>query len=118
MPSFRSIVYDNLPTPKFGYVLGANFKESTLYRTHGTATQELPLVFIVKDADEVPSFAMSLQQMGKAAIISQQGKQLLIGRTTSFYIADSVLIKMRLSEGLNNDGSLAVVHPDATYLSS
>jgi len=117
MPSFRSIVYDNLPTPKFGYVLGANFKVSTLYKAYGTAIRELPLVFIVKNSDEVPSFAMSLQQRGKAAIVSEQGGKLLIGKTTSFYIADSVLIKMRLSEGLNDDGSLAIVHPDATYSS-
>ena len=118
MPSFRSIVYDNLPTEKFDYVLGANFKESTLYTAHGHAARELPLVFVVENSDEVPSFAISLQHKGKAAIISPQGKKILNGKTANFYIADSVLIKMRLSEGVYADGSLSVVQSDATYVSS
>lgn len=118
MPSFRSITYDYLPGAKMSDVTGANFKESTLYIAHGSAVKELPMVFVAGNADEIPSFAISLQQKGKAAIISPQDKQLIIGEETSFYINDSLLIKMRLSEGVNADGSLTIVYPDATYLSS
>jgi len=117
MPSFRSVSYDNLPAEKFDYVLGANFKQTTLYTKHGVAAKDVPQIFIVDKADQVPSYAFSLQKNGKAAIIMEKEKQLLIGKTTSFYLSDSVLIKMRIAEGVNADGSLAKVFPNATYLS-
>ncbi len=114
-PSFRSVTYDNLPSEKFDNVLGANFKESTLYAVHGNGIKEVPMVFLVENSDEVPAFALSLNQRGKAAFVAPRGKQLTIGGSVSFYIADSVLIKIRLSEGVNANGSLSMVYPDAEY---
>lgn len=115
IPAFRSITYDNLPSEQLRIFTGAYFKQGTTFVLHENALKKIPIVFIVTDAYELPSFAVGLQQIGQAAIIAEKGKRLLLGTTTSFYLKDSVLVRLRLTEGINADGSLAIVHPNATY---
>jgi C-terminal processing protease CtpA/Prc len=108
MPSFRSKGYSGL---NWGY-----FKLSNVYSVHGYAIKEIPLVFIASNEGEIPLLATVLQQKGKAAIITEDGKQLRPGNSVSFYIQDSLLIKVRSDEVLNQDGSFLVVQPDDTWL--
>jgi C-terminal processing protease CtpA/Prc len=118
MPSFRSVSYVGLPSQKFGTINTTYFKESKVYHLRGYAEKEVPLIFIVENADQIPSFAPALQQKGTAAIIHEAGQELVTGKTTSFYIQDSLIVKMRLSEGLNPDGSLQLIRSNETYLSA
>jgi C-terminal processing protease CtpA/Prc len=107
MPSFRSKNYS-----AFNW---AYFKISNLYSVRGYSTKEVPLVFIVSNEQEIPLMATALQQKGKAAIIQEDGKQLRPGNSANFYIQDSVLIRVRKDEALNQDGSLLIIQPDDTW---
>ena len=73
------------------------------------------MVFIVEDEEELPGLANELQQKGLAAILQKEGSNLLYGKSMSFCIYDSVLVKIRTAEGINSDGSLAKIHPNTTY---
>ncbi|MDB5279746.1 MAG: hypothetical protein JWR61_4701 [Ferruginibacter sp.] len=95
-----------------------SFKQVSVFKFTGTAEKNKPIVFIVSNENDVPLTAIALQQKGLAAIVQQEGKTLTIGKSTSFYIQDSVVIKMRVAEAVNADGSLCVIHPNATYSGS
>jgi Peptidase family S41 len=118
LSSLRNVCYNGFPSERFGGGQRIFFKTGGLSTIHGNAQKELPMVFVVSGADQVPLFALDLQRRGKAAIIQEQGKQFITGKITQFYIQDSVLIKMRIAEGINPDGSLSMVRPDDTYLYS
>lgn len=92
-----------------------SFKQNSVFKVTGKALKSIPVVFIVKNEDEVPFAAIALQQKGVAAIITSDGKVLVPGKTSSFYIQDSLIIKLRVAEAVNADGSLSIVHPNAVY---
>ena len=106
-PSYRSMGYT-------GYANGY-FKESGLRPMYGHAKKEVPLVFIVSNEGQIPVTAIALQQKGKAAIIQEEGRKLLPGNSVNFYIHDSLLIKLRTSDAVSEDGFLLSVQPDDTY---
>lgn len=109
MPSYRSISYFSL--------YESFFKQTMHFTVNGSATKIVPLVFIVANEEQVPLLAIELQKKGLAAIVQEEGKVLQPGKSISFYIYDSVLIKMRVADAVNADGSLLVVNPDETYSS-
>jgi len=106
-PSYRSMGYT-------GYA-NAYFKESGLRPMYGDTKKEVPLVFIVSNEGQIPATAIALQQKGKAAIIQEEGRKLLPGNSVNFYVHDSLLIKLRTSDAMNEDGFLLFVQPDGTY---
>lgn len=108
MPSRRSMGY-------LGLNWQAYFKQSSLQPVHGDAKKEVPLIFIVANEGQLPLLATVLQQQGKAAILQQEGKELLPGNSATFYISDSVLVKARTDEAVNQSGFLLTVRPNATY---
>ena len=110
IPSLRKLYHKGVYETGFNH--GSSFKIT------GIPKKNIPLVFIIKDEDEIPLAAIGLQQKGVAAIIQQDGKELLPGRSINFYITDSIIIKMRVAEAVNGDGSLSVVHPNAFYAAS
>ena len=110
MPTFRSKGYVGLNWESY-------FKISTLNSVQGNANKEIPLMFIVSNEGQIPLVAAVLQQKGKAAIIQPEGKQLSPGNSVNFYIQDSLLIKVRSSEVLNQDGSLLIIQPNDTWSS-
>ncbi len=75
-------------------------------------------MFIASNEGQIPLLATVLQQKGKAAIIQQGGKQLQPGNSVNFYIQDSLLIKVRSDEALNQDGSLLIIQPNETWSSA
>jgi C-terminal processing protease CtpA/Prc len=107
IPSSRSTGYFGLDR--------AYLKVSNLYSVHGIANKEVPLVFIGSNEEQIPLVATVLQQKGKAAIIQPEAKQLRPGNSVSFYIQDSLLVKVRSSEVLNQDGSLLLIQPNDTW---
>jgi len=107
IPSYRSIGYD--------VNAHAYFRESGLRPLHGDAKKEVPLVFIVSNEEQIPVIAIALQQKGKAAIIQEEGRKLLPGNSVNFYIYDSILIKIRTSDAVDENGFLLLVQPDDTY---
>jgi C-terminal processing protease CtpA/Prc len=109
MPSSRSTGYFGLNR--------AYFKISNFYSVHGNANKEVPLVFIASSEGEIPLVATVLQQKGKAAIIQPEGKQLCPGNSVSFYIQDSLLIKVRSGDVISPDGSLLFIQPNDTWSS-
>ncbi len=118
-PAIRTVSYTGLPGILAGYTLyEPYFKERMLSRTQGYAKTDIPIVFIVADEEQIPALSYQLQQKGKAAIIQEEGRDLLAGTSLSFYIHDSILIKMRTGELINPDGTLGIVHPNATYSSN
>ncbi len=118
MPSFRSVGYMGLPEEMIFKNYEVYFKETKPYSVRGYANRQVPLVFIVANEGQIPILATILQQKGKAAIILEEGRELLPGASISFYISDSVLVKMRTANAVNQHGSLLLVHPNATYLSN
>ena len=106
-PAHRSVGYVGLDE--------AYTKQTALQQVHGVAKKEVPLVFIVSNEEQLPQLATTLQRQGRAAIIQEDGKELLPGNTASFYISDSVLIKARTDEAVDADGFLLTVRPNATY---
>ena len=111
MPTFRSKGYVGLNWESY-------FKISTLNSVQGNANKEIPLVFIVSNEGQIPLVASVLQQKRKAAIIQPDGKQLCPGNSVNFYIQDSILIKVRSDEVLNQDGSLLIIQPNDTWSSA
>lgn len=107
-PSRRNMGYVGLDWEAF-------FKVSRLYPAHGDAIKEVPLVFIVANEDQLPLLATVLQQQGKAAIVVEEGKQLVPGRSVRFDIGDSIIVKVRSDEVVTRDGFLLDVQPNATY---
>jgi C-terminal processing protease CtpA/Prc len=101
--------------PSYQGLYEAYFRQGKVSINKGTATKDVPLVFIVESDEQVPLRAMALQQKGAAAIIQPAGKELALGGGISFYIQDSVIVNMRVSEAVRADGSLAQIYPDATY---
>ena len=118
MPSFRSVGYMGLPEEMIFKSYEVYFKETKPYTVQGNANREVPLVFIVANEGQIPVLATILQLKGKAAIIQEDGRELISGASISFYINDSVLVKMRTADAVNPNGSLLLVHPNATYLSN
>ena len=108
IPSYRSIGYDANAH--------AYFKETGLRQLYGNAKKEVPLVFIVSNEEQIPVIAIALQQKGKAAIIQEEGRKLVPGNSVNFYIHDSILIKLRTSDAVDEKGFLLVVQPDDTFL--
>ena len=90
-----------------------SFKQTSVSIVTGTSQKIIPAIFIVKNEDEVPFSAIGLQQKGLAAIIQDNERDLTLGKSISFYTHDSLIIKMRVAEAVNADGSLSVLHPDA-----
>ena len=106
IPSLRSIYYKGASWDKA-------FKQTSAFKITGKVQKNIPVVFIVGNEDQVPLAAIALQQKGLAVIIQEDGKELVLGQTKSFYIEDSLVIKMRVGEAINADGSLSVVYPNA-----
>jgi len=109
LPPFRSKAYSGLNS--------AYFKLGIPYSLRGLAPKEIPMVFIVSNETQIPLSAAVLQQEGKAAIIHEDGKQLLPGNSVNFYIQDSLLIRVRTDEALNQDGTLLIIHPNDVWSS-
>jgi len=110
LPSLRKVYHKG--------VYETGFNHGSAFKITGNPQKNIPLIFIVSSEEETPLAAIALQQKGVAAIIQERGKELLPGTSTSFYIADSIILKMRVAEAVNADGSLSVVHPDAFYAAS
>jgi len=108
MPSRRSMGYLGLNSEAY-------FKESSLTPVHGDAKKEVPLVFIASNEGQLPLLAAVLQQQGKAGIVLEEGKELLPGNAATFYVSDSVLVKVRTDEAVNQDGFLLTVRPSVMY---
>ena len=107
MPTFRSMGYFGLNS--------AYLKVSNLNSVRGNANKEIPLVFIASNEEQIPLMATVLQQKGKAAIIQEGRKQLRPGNSVKFYIQDSLLIKVRSAEVLNQNGSLLIIQPNDSW---
>jgi hypothetical protein len=117
-PSGRSVSYIGWPGIMGGDVNDrVYYKQSMSIKMRGTASNKVPIVFIAENEEQLPVLATELQQKESAAIIQKEGTHLLQGKAITFYIYDSVLIKMRTTEGINSDGSLAEIYPNATYSS-
>lgn len=115
LPANRTVSYSGFPNDGCVGCNIVSFKESSLSKIVGNARKELPLTFIVNSDDDVPLLAVKLQEKGRARILQQEGKELLPGSSVYFYIADSLLIQLRTGEAIDEDGSLLLVKPDATF---
>lgn len=107
VPSMRTLTYSGF--------MGSFFRQSGAQLIKGSSQKDLPLVFIINSEDQIPLAAIGLQQAGLASIILEDQNELVLGETKSFYIQDSLIIKIRTGEAINGDGSLSVVQPDGIY---
>ena len=115
-PTLRTVDYNGLP----GIMVADGdyqpyYKQNIPYKTLGTAVKKTLLVFIAENEEQLPLIASELQRKGAAAIIQKEGVRILPGRTTSFYIHDSVLIQIRTAESVNPDGSFGIIQPNTTF---
>ncbi|MGZ8536358.1 MAG: hypothetical protein ACXWV4_12555, partial [Flavitalea sp.] len=115
MPSGRTVGYSGFPGEGCQGCTNAVFKENAITSVKGELNHEIPVVFIVSNEDEIPLVAVKLQEQGKAQILQQGDRELLPGSSVYFYVSDSLLIQLRTSEAVNADGSLLIVHPNATF---
>lgn len=83
-----------------------HYQIERVYHYRGSATRDVPLVFIVNQSSVLPGLVVGLQQNGKAAIIQTGNPHDVTGADYRFYISDSVLIRMRKSELINEKGSI------------
>jgi C-terminal processing protease CtpA/Prc len=90
------------------------FLQERIFYYRGNAKKELPLVFIVNKAAQLPALVIALQSNGKAAIIQEESAGDISGGEYRFYIADSVLLSMRRSDLVHADGSTGFI-PTLTY---
>jgi hypothetical protein len=115
MPSERTMSYTDFPEEDYQGSTHAVFQEAAVSSVTGNLNKEAPFVFIASNEREVPSIAVKLQEQGKARILQQGERNLVPGSSIYFYISDSLLVEMRISESINTDGALMVVHPDARF---
>jgi len=115
MPSVRTISYSGFPGEFCKGCNNAIFKEQVLFTAAGDLDKDVPLVIITANDNDIPPLGVKLQEKGVAKILQEGDKELLPGSSIYFYIADSLLIQMRNGEAINSDGSLLLVHSDATF---
>ena len=115
MPSRRTVSYAGFPGEFCKGCNNAIFKEQVLFTAAGDLNKDVPLVIISANDNDIPLLGVKLQEKGIAKILQEGDKELLPGASIYFYIADSLLIQMRTGEAINTDGSLLLVHPDATF---
>jgi C-terminal processing protease CtpA/Prc len=114
-PAYQTICYEGLPP--------AITEESSDYReflkvgqistNKGSANKVIPQVFIVNNIDQVPLTTNELQRMGKVAIVQDGSRELIPGESIRFYIQDSVLVRLRVGDAVNADGTVQIITPNA-----
>jgi C-terminal processing protease CtpA/Prc len=73
----------------------------------GKGKRNIPVVFIINKYSQVPIEALALQSAGKAAIIQEEEVgEIGIAPATKFFIADSLLIRVRNGEIINSENGL------------
>ena len=115
MPSMRTVSYTAFPSEWGNGSNNVAFTETVSASISGYARKEVPIVFIVRNEDEIPLTAVKLQEKGKARILQEESRELTPGSSLYFYIHDNLLIQMRTGEAINNDGSLLTVTADASF---
>ncbi|GAA4454072.1 hypothetical protein GCM10023189_20030 [Nibrella saemangeumensis] len=80
----------------------------------GQGKKDVPMVFIVNSLAQLPPLVVGLQTQGKAAIIQEEGAGDITGSEYRYYGADSVLIRLRRSELVSQNGSTGIT-PTLTY---
>jgi C-terminal processing protease CtpA/Prc len=101
MPSFRlvsnTIFKSEDPGNNAGYQ--ADFVINRHQTIKGQAKSDVPMAFIINRFSELPIEAIALQRAGKAVILQEQGAgEIGVVPSGKFWITDSVLIRMRLGE--------------------
>jgi C-terminal processing protease CtpA/Prc len=95
-PSNRGLVYRTI---FFKY-----FQQERVYSYWGKGDRDVPMVFLVNKGSVLPPIVVGLQANGKAAIVQEEGTGDISGAELRFYVADSVLIRLRKSELVRQDG--------------
>lgn len=115
-PSYRTVMYTGFPGESNAYVriYEATFKQHVKAIFTGQAKRDVPTVIIVNRYSKLPLQFLAMYESGKAAIIQQTGAGDITGNEIKFFVADSILIRMRIGELVNRDGSIGH-KPNATY---
>lgn len=73
----------------------------------GTGDRNIPIIFIINKFSELPFDALTLQSNGRAAIIQEKGAgEIGIVPDVKFWIADSILLRIRTGEIINSNNGL------------
>ena len=85
----------------------SHFLVARKYFAAGTGNKNIPIIFIINKYSELPFEALALQSNGKAAIIQEEGAgEIGIVPDVKFWIADSVLLRVRTGEIINSNNGL------------
>ena len=115
-PSYRTVMYTGFPgeANQNERLYEAAFKQHVKASFTGQAKKDMPTVFIVNRFTKLPLQFLAMHENGKAAILQEEGIGDIAGSETRFYVTDSVLIRLRLGEMVNRDGSIGLKAND-TY---
>lgn len=114
-PSSRSIVHDGFVPERGGSSGGyySFFKVNQVKSFTGTQKHPVPIAFLVNENMVLPTFAISLQEAGKALIVSEGPLNMNNSNLSAQYtISDSITISIRTGELVRENGK-ATVTPDA-----
>lgn len=114
-PSSRSVMHDGFVPERGGSSGGYSsfFKVNQISTLTGTQKDPVPIAFLVNENMPLPAFALTLQDAGKALIVSEGSLNLSNSNLGMRYsIADSVMISLRTGEVVRKNGKTAIT-PDA-----
>lgn len=114
-PSTRSIVHDGFVPERGGSSGGYSsfFKVNQISTIYGTQKNAVPIAFLVNENMPLPAIALTLQDAGKALIVSEGALNLGNSNLAMRYsIADSIVISLRTGEVVRKNGKTTIT-PDA-----
>jgi C-terminal processing protease CtpA/Prc len=116
-PSTRSIVHDGFVPERGGSSGGYSsfFKFNQISTVTGTQKNPVPIAFLVNENMPLPALALTLQDAGKALVVSEGPLNLGNSNLAMRYsIADSVVISLRTGEVVRKNGKTAIT-PNAVF---